>query len=147
MNTLQLKSRKENRRNILFYDYLIDGTSLYDLCKVKNDDRVGSLGWSKNFEYGINLIKQFLGLTINEELKSGRIMAFVCAECGHIGCGATTFKLTETETEVIWSDFGYENNYETEIYYSGYERIGPFRLEKLIANNTTNETTSRKRKR
>lgn len=139
MNTLQLKIRTEKTRNILFYDFLIDGKSLYELCHIEEYDRIGPLGWGVNPEYESNLIKQFLGTAKNEALESGRVMLFVCAECGDIGCGATTIDVEETEDEIIWSNFGDENNCESEVNFVNYSNLGPFRFGKTEYEKTFDE--------
>lgn len=75
----------------------------------------------------------------NEELESNRIILFVCAECGDVGCGATTFDLTENDTEIIWSNFGDENDYENSIDHSKYKNVGPFKFEKIEYKRLFNE--------
>ena len=54
-------------------------------------------------------------------------MLFVCSECGDIGCGAITFRLTETDTTITWSDFGYDDSFEAT---SPYKNIMPFCFNK-----------------
>jgi hypothetical protein len=139
MNSLKLKIRTEKKRNIMFYDFLIDGESLYDMCQMKEMDRIGPLGWDVNPECEKSLVKQFLGNEKNEELESGRVMVFVCAECGDIGCGATTIDIREMGNEIIWSDFGDENNYESEVNFFNYTNLGPFKFEKTEYIRTFNE--------
>ncbi len=48
------------------------------------------------------------------ELANGRIPVFVCAECGDLGCGALTAEVEWTPTTVIWRNFGWDVNYETD---------------------------------
>lgn len=130
MNSLKLKPRTEKKRQTSFYDFLIDGKSLFEICEMEGADRISPLGWGMNSEYEKSLVKQFLGEEKNEGLESGRIMVFVCAECGDIGCGATTFELKETKNAIIWSDFGDENDYEEGFDLEDYKNIGPFKFEK-----------------
>ncbi|ANQ49384.1 hypothetical protein MY04_2010 [Flammeovirga sp. MY04] len=130
MNTLSFKTRICPRTQNSFYDFSIDGESLFDICDMEKSDRIGSLGWGLSNDYNKSLFRQFLNEEENKELKSGRIMLFVCSECGDIGCGGTTFKLIETETEIIWTEFGDEDNIELDIDFSDYKNIGPFRFEK-----------------
>lgn len=73
-------------------------------------------------------IYEFLGLT-KPELETGRTCFYVCPECGDIGCGAITAKIEVTEKNVIWKDFGYENNY-SEPDLTDYKEIGPFTFDK-----------------
>ena len=117
MNTLTLKSRFDQKSNNSFYDFIIDGKSLFDICDMEGSYRIGSLGWGVNSEHQKSLVRQFLNEEKNCELDSERIMLFVCSECGDIGCSGTTFKLIETDTEIIWKEFGDENNYEEDVDY------------------------------
>ncbi|MGW6129037.1 hypothetical protein ACWFNE_03320 [Cellulomonas sp. NPDC055163] len=48
------------------------------------------------------------------ELASGRVPIFVCAACGDLGCGAVTAAVDWTADTVVWRDFGWDVNYETE---------------------------------
>jgi hypothetical protein len=44
-------------------------------------------------------------------------------------CGAITAKLRETDTEIIWGEFKYENQY-TDPLLKGYEQIPEFHFSK-----------------
>ncbi|MBB2923470.1 hypothetical protein [Cellulomonas cellasea] len=48
------------------------------------------------------------------ELASGRVPIFVCGACGDLGCGAITAAVEWTADTVVWRDFGWDVNYETE---------------------------------
>ncbi|MCH2192928.1 hypothetical protein [Kordia sp.] len=139
MNTLKFKIRTDKKRNLLFYDFLIDGKSLYDMCQMEDYDQITPFGWDVNLEEEKKMIQQFLGNKRNEELESGRVKVFVCAECGDIGCGATTIEISEKQDEIIWSNFGDENNYEKEIDFFNYTDIGPFKFEKIAYKKSFNE--------
>ena len=39
---------------------------------------------------------------------------YVCPECGDLGCGALTLRITMTPSLVKWTHWGYENNYDEE---------------------------------
>jgi len=93
MNTLTLKYRFDEKSNHSFYDFLIDGKSLFDICQMEGTGKIGSLGWGINHEYEQSLVRQFLNEEKNEALDSERIMLFVCSECGDIGCSGTTLNL------------------------------------------------------
>lgn len=55
-----------------------------------------------------------------------RVLLYVCAECGDIGCGAIGVRVTVGNAMVVWSDFAVENGYEAAIPISG---VGPFEFE------------------
>ena len=129
MNTLTLKSRFDQKSNKSFYDFMIDGRSLFDICEMEGVGRIGSLGWGVNLNYQKSLVHQFLNEETNQELDSERIMLFVCSECGDIGCGGTTFRLVETEREIIWKKFGDEDELE-KVDFSEYKHVGSFSFEK-----------------
>jgi hypothetical protein len=59
-----------------------------------------------------------------------RVSLYVCPECGDVGCGAVTLKVEFAVEEVIWSDFGYENNFEESIDRASYSSMGPFRFSR-----------------
>lgn len=71
MNTIKLKSRIEEKRQTAFYDFLIDGQSLFDICKMKGSDRIGSLGRGIDLDYNKSLIRQFY---CKKEMKNWKVI-------------------------------------------------------------------------
>ena len=63
------------------------------------------------------------------DLPNDRRSLFVCAECGDLGCGAITISVKRAGDNVVWSDFGYENNYEERVLRDDYRDVGPFQFE------------------
>jgi len=57
--------------------------------------------------------KQLLG-DAPSPLPTGRVPVLVCSECGDIGCGAITVRITLEPKSVLWSDWKHENGYEPE---------------------------------
>jgi len=143
--TFELKSRKgtnklpsgitKSERN--YIDFIVSGKSLGEILGAENYDLIGNFGWTENVEYENEQISEFLKGK-EPSLETGRIMFYVCAECGDISCGALTGKISETEKEIIWSEFAYENNYE-EYDLTEYKNIGPFIFEKTNYRNKLNE--------
>lgn len=87
--------------------------------------------------------KQLL-LKEESELKSKRIPIYVCKCCADLGCGATTVKVVRTEKSFIWSDFGWENNYEEGSHQTDFmERTGPFEFEAENYISTISPYTSK----
>jgi len=111
-----------------YIDFIVSGQSLGQLFGLPDFDLIGTFGWSDNKEYEDKQIDEFLGL-VKSELESGRTCFYVCPECGDIGCGAITGIIEVTEKNVIWKDFGYENNY-SEPDLTDYKEIGPFTFDK-----------------
>jgi hypothetical protein len=55
---------------------------------------------------------QQLLLLSPSDLPSGRRVLFVCPECGDLGCGCLSAEVTRDDERVIWTNFGFENDYD-----------------------------------
>jgi hypothetical protein len=64
-----------------------------------------------------------LSLESDADLPNDRRSLFVCAECGDLGCGAITISVKRAVDTVVWSDFGYENNYEARFLRDDYKAM------------------------
>jgi hypothetical protein len=109
-------------------DFLINGQSLYDLLSAHRRDLAG------RFSQGAQVWNEesaHIFLTMKPaDLKNGRIMLYVCPECGDIGCGAITVRVTKSDESYIWTEFGYENDYDSEMTdLDSYRLIGPFQFK------------------
>lgn len=58
--------------------------------------------------------------------ESGRILLYVCHECGDIGCGAYSAFVERSGGTYVWRDFAYENGYEDPRPIPG---VGPYTFE------------------
>jgi hypothetical protein len=110
-----------------YLDFVVDGKSLRDM--LEPGDLVGCLGWlrpeAEEGFIGSLLLKQ------PSDLGSGRVMLYICPECGDISCGAITARVEKTGEHFVWRDFGYENDYDESLPdLAEYKRIGPFRFNK-----------------
>lgn len=123
--TFKNGSTKADRKYI---DFIVSGQSLEQLFGLSDLDIIGAFGWTENKEDENKKIKEFLGIE-KPELETGRTCFYVCPECGDIGCGAITAKIEVTDNNVIWKDFGYENNY-SEPDLADYKEVGPFFFDK-----------------
>jgi hypothetical protein len=109
-------------------DFLVNGQSLYELLSVHRLDLVGRFlqgaqVWNEE-SANIFLIEQ------SADLDNGRIMLYVCPECGDIGCGAITVTITKSDDSYTWTEFGYENNYDPQMMdLDSYRAVGPFRFK------------------
>jgi len=63
------------------------------------------------------------------EFPNDRVALYICPECGDLGCGAVTAKISVHDDVVTWSDFGYENTYEDAMFPDTLSAIGPFTFE------------------
>jgi len=58
--------------------------------------------------------------------ESGRVLLYICPECGDIGCGAYSARVDVGREVVLWSEFAYENGYEPARLLAG---VGPFEFD------------------
>ena len=118
-----------------FLDFIVDGQSLSSVV----GDQISCLGW---FVPGENA-KAVRTLLLEEpaDLPDNRRSLYVCPECGDIGCGVVSLVIERVDKQIIWRDFGYENNYDAVVHFEGFEEIGPFAFnadeyEKVIKQAT-----------
>jgi hypothetical protein len=129
MDTLNFdkRTRRENNSERNYYDFNISGQSLMTILKADNRDLISPFGWGdKNYEQEI--IKEFTGQK-NPQISGERLMIYVCAECGDLGCGAITAELKIIDTKVIWKNFRYEDN-SSEIDFTSFKDIPPFEFDR-----------------
>jgi hypothetical protein len=96
-----------------FLDFIVDGVSLYEELGRRSD--LISTVWidpPMTREEQQRAIRRLLTLEPGD-LPNGRVSLYVCPECGDLGCGAISVQIDVTGDKITWSDFGYENNYDT----------------------------------
>src|SRR5215203_3471935 len=103
-----------------FLDFVIDGESLYE----KLGDLISPLGWGNNDEER-KAIDRFLRKS-EPDLPNNRTSIYVCPECGDLGCGAISAVIEGDGDNIVWRDFGYENNYDEYVNLEDYRDVGPF---------------------
>jgi hypothetical protein len=118
-------SYKSRRR---FLDVVVDGTSLWERLG-KRHDMVSVLCVDFGVHENAKAVNRLL-LKSEADLPNDRRSLFICAECGDLGCGAVTVSTTRVGETVVWSDFGYQNDYEPEISRDDYEDVGPFEFDR-----------------
>ncbi len=101
------------------------------------DFKIGCIELAKHLgikeEHGVLAVdrafaKQLL-LKESSELESRRVPLYVCNCCGDLGCGALTVRVEKISDYFVWSEFGYENNYEDGFSQNEYmRRTGPFKF-------------------
>jgi hypothetical protein len=110
-----------------FLDFVVDGTSLFDELRQRDYEFVsclcGSLGSLESES------RERLSLRRSGDLPSGRISLYVCPECGDSGCGTVSVRVSKQGTTIVWSEFGYENNYEEG--FIPEPGIGPFEFDEI----------------
>ena len=106
-----------------FYEFDISEKPLSTILKVDLKQLTGIFTpEGSDSGYFVAQLAKFLG-----KLATEKILLYVCADCGDLGCGALTAQISFTENSVVWSDFAYENTSET---LENYQEIGPFEFEK-----------------
>lgn len=110
--TLQKATRRisTNQAPRDYFDFFISGKSLRTILDIENADLITAFGWSTNKKYERHLLNVFR-LKEKSQIESGRIMIYVCPECGDIDCGAITAVIKDRGLTIVWSDFAYETNY------------------------------------
>lgn len=107
-----------------YLDFVIDGESLSE--KIQGDF-VSCFAWSD--EVNTKELRRLL-LEDEADFPNNRRSLYVCPECGDLGCGAISAVIEPVGDKIIWRDFGYENNYEEEVRFNGYENIKSFTFDK-----------------
>ncbi len=100
-----------------YYDFIVSGKSLKTILNIETSDYITLFGWGTNQDYVRHILNVFR-LKEKSEIDSGRVMIYVCPECGDIDCGAITATIKDLGDRIVWSEFGYETNYSglTETY-------------------------------
>jgi hypothetical protein len=105
------------------FDFLVDGQSLAELLGATKRGLVGRLDRDQR-ECNVQSVRVLTG-DAAPDLGDARVMLFVCAECGDLGCGAVTAAVHSDGDTITWSDFKYENNYD-EAMTTSIANVGPF---------------------
>jgi hypothetical protein len=108
-----------------YLDFCPGGESVFrgdveqrDLCSVL---WLGSPVPAERDKSILRLLKELPG-----DLPNDRVSLYICPECGDFGCGAITAKISVASSEVVWSEFGYENSYESSVLTEPFVALGPF---------------------
>jgi len=124
-----------------FLDFVINGSSLWEKIGKRNDT-VSILCAEYVPAQTIKALNRLL-LTEPTEIPNNRRCVFICSECGDLGCGAVTALITRKGDSIVWEEFGFENNYEPEIRWAGYENVGPFAFDAKEYEQTLREGLER----
>lgn len=114
MQTLQLqravRKGSSNQTEREYLDFIISGQSLKSILGMENADYTTLIALGTNKEYEKSILNIFR-LKEKSDLETGRVMIYVCPECGDIDCGAITAIILDMGTKIVWKDFGYETGY------------------------------------
>lgn len=105
-------------------DFVVDGLRLSSL--VADKDLCGRLSADPEAAWNPEAL-QILRGEAPADAEGDRVMLYVCAECGDLGCGALTCRVVRTERTIAWSDFAFENDYDPDMTdRASYADVGPF---------------------
>ena len=115
-----------------FYEFDISDQPLSTILQVDLKQLTGVFTpEGSDSGYFVAQLAKFLG-----KLATERILLYVCADCGDLGCGALNAQISFNENSVVWSEFAYVNASET---IENYPKIGPFEFEKEAYFNAFEE--------
>jgi len=114
LNMLTVEQRSGPRRPYLVAaEFIVDGRPLLEHCERATGqtfDLVSPFGWTPpNHQLVVAARLLLRGPPL---LPSGRREILVCPECADLGCGCISAVVHAEDGCYLWSDFGYENNYD-----------------------------------
>ena len=139
VNRLTLLPGESPTHGLHFWEPVIDGRPLRHILDETPEDEPTPWGVSDNVpvlvhNWPVGLLDDVFVLLGQRppELASGRIPLFVCPACGDLGCGAITAAVEWTTDTVVWRDFGWDVDYETDgDEDEDFVSAGPFVFERV----------------
>jgi hypothetical protein len=114
VNVLSVEWRSGPRRpGLVAAEFFVDGRPLLEYCERatrETFDLVSPFGWTPADRQ--RALAERLLLRRPPLLPTGRQELLVCPECADLGCGCISAVVQHEEGCYVWSDFGYENNYD-----------------------------------
>jgi len=110
-----------------FWDFVVDGHSLFDIFQAAGFDVISSIGWVNISEQKAAIGR--LQLIEPADLPNNRRSLYVCHICGDLGCGAVSVRVEQDGLSINWSSFGFENNLSDDLGCLDLDRlrhVGPF---------------------
>jgi len=92
------------------WTFWINGKALRELLPSTKVGLVTGFGDPEN-PFHAAYMKRLLGAP-SDIAPEGRTPLLICSECGDIGCGAITARVSVKAQTVLWSDFWWEADYE-----------------------------------
>ncbi|MVT50074.1 hypothetical protein GPL17_06175 [Bradyrhizobium yuanmingense] len=111
------------------FDFVVNGQSLFAVTGASSFDLSGCLSVpQREPELAVRLNDRLARLLTSAVPvgESNRVAMYVCPECGDLGCGAITARVSRSDDVVRWSDFAYENGDDSETKLS---KVGPFTFD------------------
>lgn len=108
-------------------DFIVNGVSLLAAIVKADGGHADLMGCIvRGFpEQNVRAVRRLTCVELPDS-ESGRVLLYICPECGDIGCGAYGAYVERAGGAFIWRDFAYENGYEDP---KPVEGIGPYTFE------------------
>jgi hypothetical protein len=105
-------------------DFTIDGAGLLAHVVSVAGGHADFMGcFVRGFAESNRAKLELLSGSADAETADGRVLLYVCPECGDMGCGSYAAKVKVSAEVVEWFDFAYENGYEPA---RPLQELGPF---------------------
>lgn len=104
------------QRPVTYLDFTADGDRVYEKLAAHLEqapDWVGVIQDAWPIET-VAAIERLLAEAPGD-LPDGRVSLYVCPECGDLGCGAITTRLSLEADAVIWRDIGMQTNNDDDV--------------------------------
>lgn len=137
--TFIIKSTKGKNTNVVhdYEDFYIDGKSFEEyLPEKERSNLVTPLGWGDK-EEDLHTVT-ILTKTKASGLNNDRVLLYGCPVDKNPMCGAITAEVIETEEEIIWRNYQFENQY-SEGSSAGLETIPELHFDKTEYLDVFNE--------
>lgn len=109
-------------------DFLINERSLLNILVLAAGGHSDFMGcFVKGYPEQNRICHSRLLLREHAETEGGRVLLYICPECGDIGCGAYSVYVRQNDDCFTWDSFAYENGYEEPQII---DSVGPFTFEK-----------------
>jgi len=111
-----------------FFDFVVDGVSIHEAMAHERD--FASVLWI-NPPVPAEFDKALRRLLLLDpgDLPDGRVSLYICPECGDLGCGAITVDIKLRGGAIVWSKFGYQNDYEETLFTDSFQQFGTYQFE------------------
>jgi hypothetical protein len=118
LDVLTVEWRPSPRRpHLIAAEFIVDGRSLREHCERatgRSFDLVSPLGWTLP-DHQLAFAERLL-LRRPPLLSTGRREFLVCPECADLGCGCISAIVHAEDGYDIWSEFGWENDYDPDSF-------------------------------
>lgn len=138
--TTELRKDGLTKSPVTYLDFTVDSARLFDrlnTLSLGTLDYVGVIQDAWPVESAAAL-KRLLGERAGD-LPDGRVSLYVCPECGDLGCGAVTAKVSIDPVAVTWHNIAIQADYDNAIHHLSEDT-----LIDIIFDRTTYEGTLRR---